>query len=178
MLETTNEELQSTVEELETTNEELQSANEELETMNEELQSTNGELQAINNELQSRSAEIDRLNTFIESVLGSLDAGVIALDKDLRVVVWNDRSMDLWGLRSEEVLGQPLLSLDIGMPVAELEAPVRKCLSGEIRQTERVLQALTRRGRTISCRATFVGVHGPHGVDGAVVVIEELPQPS
>ena len=58
-LETTNEELQSTVEELETTNEELQSTNEELETMNEELQSTNEELQTINDELRDRTAELD-----------------------------------------------------------------------------------------------------------------------
>ena len=56
-LETTNEELQSTNEELETTNEELQSTNEELETMNEELQSTNEELETINDELRQRSDE-------------------------------------------------------------------------------------------------------------------------
>src|SRR5688572_30227523 len=87
-LETTNEELQSTVEELETTNEELQSTNEELETMNEELQSANDEMQTTNEELRDRSIEINNLNAFMESILGSLEAAVVVLDRDLVVQVW------------------------------------------------------------------------------------------
>ena len=177
-LETTNEELQSTVEELETTNEELQSANEELETMNEELQSTNGELQAINTELGSRTAEVDRLNAFIESVLGSLDAGIVALDIEQRVVVWNERSRDLWGLREDEVVGQPLMSLDIGLPVQELAAPIQECLVGDARQVDRVLEALTRRGRTITCRVTCNAVYAGTSVTGVVVMVEDLSQRS
>jgi two-component system, chemotaxis family, CheB/CheR fusion protein len=172
-LQTTNEELQSTVEELETTNEELQSANEELETMNEELQSTNGELQAINTELEHRSAEVDRLNIFIESVLGSLDAGVIALDSEQYVVVWNDRSADLWGLRSDEVVGRPFAKLDIGLPKAELMEPIRLAASGELQQAERTVTALTRRGRTMDFKVTVIGVRGPTGVDGIVLMTEE-----
>jgi two-component system CheB/CheR fusion protein len=61
-LETTNEELQSTVEELETTNEELQSSNEELETTNEELQSSNEELETMNEELQATNEELQTMN--------------------------------------------------------------------------------------------------------------------
>ena len=173
-LETTNEELQSTVEELETTNEELQSANEELETMNEELQSTNGELQAINSELQQRGAEVDTLNSFIESVLGSLDAGVIALDSDLRIVVWNDRSADLWGLRDSEVIRQPLLTQDIGLPVAEIAPSIRACLAGDNSEAERVVSALTRRGRTIRLRVTCTPVRGARGIEGVVVLTKDL----
>ena len=173
-LETTNEELQSTVEELETTNEELQSANEELETMNEELQSTNGELHAINSELQQRGAEVDRLNSFVESVLGSLDAGVIALDSELRIVVWNSRSADLWGLRDDEVIGQPLLTQDIGLPVRELAPEISACLAGDIRESELVVSALTRRGRTIRARVTCTLVRGPRGIDGVVLLTEDI----
>ncbi|MBV8527602.1 MAG: PAS domain-containing protein, partial [Candidatus Dormibacteraeota bacterium] len=173
-LESAYEELQSTVEELETTNEELQSANEELETMNEELQSTNGELQAINSELQQRGAEVDRPNSFVESVLGSLDAGVIALDTDLRIVVWNDRSADLWGLRDSEVLGQPLLAQDIGLPVAEIAPGIRACLAGDPGQADRVVTAMTRRGRTIRMRVTCTPVRGSRGIEGVVVLAEDI----
>ena len=173
-LETTNEELQSTVEELETTNEELQSANEELVTMNEELQSTNGELQAINSELQQRSAEVDRLNAFVESVLGSLDAGVIAVDSELRVVVWNSRSADLWGLRDDEVMGKPLLEQDIGLPLVELAPAIQACLAGDTSEADRVVSALTRRGRTIRVRVTCMPVHGARGIDGVVVLTEDV----
>ena len=94
-LETTNEELQSTVEELEVTNEELQATNEELETMNEELQSTNEELQTMNDELRTRGVDADLLNSYLESVFGSLKSGVVVLDCDFRIQVWNRRSEDL-----------------------------------------------------------------------------------
>src|SRR6185437_1711595 len=109
-LETTNEELQSTVEELETTNEELQSTNEELETMNEELQSMNDELQATNEELRERTTEISSLNTFRESILGSLGAAVIVVNRELMVQVWNRQAEDLWGLREDETVGEHFLN--------------------------------------------------------------------
>ena len=171
-LETTNEELQSTVEELETTNEELQSANEELETMNEELQSTNGELQTINVELRERSDELDRLNTFMDSVLTSLRSAVVVLDGDMRVQIWNSRAEDLWGLRADEVVGQMLLSLDIGLPLDELAVPLRRCVNGESEGEERLLSALNRRGRSISCRVTCSPLYDHGTRRGAVVLME------
>ena len=130
-LETTNEELQSTVEELETTNEELQSTNEELETMNEELQSTNEELQTINDELRQRSDELNTVNAFLESILTSLRGGVVVVDQELKVLVWNDKADELWGLRADEAVGRNLLGLDIGLPVERLKQPMRDCLNGE-----------------------------------------------
>src|SRR4051794_20920477 len=129
-LETTNEELQSTVEELETTNEELQSTNEELETMNEELHSTNDEFQAINEELRERSEELDTINEFMQAVLTSLHSGVIVLDRDLRVTVWNSPAEDMWGIRQNEAIDQHLLALDIGLPVDELRPALRNVLNG------------------------------------------------
>jgi two-component system CheB/CheR fusion protein len=130
-LETTNEELQSTNEELETTNEELQSTNEELETMNEELQSTNEELETMNDELRERTEEALQANTFLGSVLSSIDQTVVVVDRELRVVAWNRLAAELWGLRDDEVEGQHLLNLDIGLPVAELRDPLRRVLAGE-----------------------------------------------
>src|SRR5438034_215235 len=105
-LETTNEELQSTNEELETTNEELQSTNEELETMNEELQSTNEELNAVNDEMRLRSSELDQANAFLRSVLRSVGSAVIVLDREHRVNAWNERAVDVWGMREDEARGR------------------------------------------------------------------------
>src|SRR4051812_19673415 len=149
-LETTNEELQSTNEELETTNEELQSTNEELETMNEELQSTNEELETINDELHQRTDELNDVNAFLEAILGSLSAAVIVVDKELRVQAWNDAARELWGLRAEEVVGQHLLNLDIGLPLDQLRAPVRAALGGD-GSDNLVLEAVNRRGRAVEC---------------------------
>jgi two-component system, chemotaxis family, CheB/CheR fusion protein len=155
-LETTNEELHSTNEELETTNEELQSSNEELETMNEELQSTNDELETMNDEQASRTLQLDRANLFLEGILGSLGVGVVVLDREQAVQVWNANSAELWGLRPDEVEGRHFLELDMGFPVEHLKEPIRAMLNGDQEQSEHVVEALTRRGRTVTCRVRMM----------------------
>ena len=153
-LETTNEELQSTVEELETTNEELQSTNEELETMNMEMQATNEELQTINDELGQRTTELNQLNSFLESIWAGLDGAVAVLDPDLQVLVWNHGSEDLWGVRQEEVQGQHFLNLDIGLPIDQVRPALRAAMSDEHRSQSITIEAINRRGRTVTCRVT------------------------
>ena len=173
-LETTNEELNSTVEELETTNEELQSTNEELETMNEELQSTNEELETINVELQVRTAELNAANVMMESILSRSLVGVIVVDRDIRVIVWNRRSEDLWGLRAPEVQNQFLLNLDVGLPVEELLQPIRTCLGDPNARVRFELTAMNRRGRTVRCAVTCDPlVRDGKNVDGVILWIEE-----
>jgi two-component system, chemotaxis family, CheB/CheR fusion protein len=167
-LETTNEELQSTVEELETTNEELQSTNEELETMNEELQSANEELQTINEELRERSDELNTANAHLQSILSSLKGAVTVLDRDLMVLIWNNRAEEVWGLRREEVQGKPFLSLDIGLPVTDLRPLIRDALAGTDGTHPVTLAAVNRRGKPIRCTVTCTplagGQDGPRGV--------------
>jgi two-component system CheB/CheR fusion protein len=176
-LETTNEELQSTVEELETTNEELQSTNEELETTNEELQSTNDELQTINNELRERTSELDEVNEFLESIMSSWRAGVIVLDQSMRVVVWNVGAEELWGLRREEVEGEHLLNLDIGLPVAELRPIVRPALTDPAYSTELRLEAVNRRGRHLTMRVVCTALRGRGDVSTGAILVMEAVEP-
>jgi two-component system CheB/CheR fusion protein len=174
-LETTNEELQSTNEELETTNEELHSTNEELETMNEELHSTNDELETTNSELRLRTVDLDEVNGFLESILGSLGSGVIVLNKQLTVRVWNNVSEELWGLRSDEVAGEHFLNLDIGLPVDQLSQPIRAAMNGEGAVEVRV-PAINRRGRTIECDVRISPLDGAgHGPDGVIVLVDWSP---
>ena len=178
-LEMAYEELQSTVEELETTNEELQSTNEELETMNEELQSTNEELETINEELHQRSSELDRVNAFLEGILTSLGVAVAVVDPDQRIQIWNDQAEDLWGLRSDEVVGQHLLSLDIGLPVEKLRRPLRNALAGNAEGNDVVLDAVNRRGRAFRCKVSCLPLMvSSSDVQGVIVLIEEEGQES
>jgi two-component system CheB/CheR fusion protein len=178
-LETTNEELQSTVEELETMNEELQSTNEELETMNEELSSTNEELHAMNLELSDRTSEVGRVNAYMESVLNSLQASVVVVDRDLQVRVWDGLSFELWGLRSDEVEGRSFLDLDIGFPVEQLGTAIHACLRTGESSEPLVAAAANRRGHHITCRARVSPLRGGNGdLDGAIILIEqERPDP-
>jgi two-component system CheB/CheR fusion protein len=171
-LETTNEELQSTVEELETTNEELQSTNEELETTNEELQSINDELHTINDELQDRTGELDRTNVFLETILTSLSAGVVVLDPDLHVQVWNRQAQELWGLRAEEAVGRHFLNLDIGLPTDHLRPMIRGILSDGDRPAELSVTAVNRRGRIIDVRVWAKALHNTDTTIGVIITME------
>ncbi|MEV4708026.1 CheR family methyltransferase [Actinoplanes sp. NPDC049316] len=174
-LETTNEELQSTVEELETTNEELQSTNEELETMNEELQSTNDELQSINDQLRVSTTQLDEANSFLETVLTSLRAGVAVVDPDLRIRMWNRRAEDLWGLRSEEVVGEHFLNLDMGLPFEQLRPLLRGALNEDGTAGEISVDAINRRGRSVVVRVACAPLRGQdasRGPEGAIIVME------
>jgi len=179
-LETTNEELQSSNEELETTNEELQSTNEELETMNEELQSTNEELETINAELRQRTDELNDSAAFLSSILSGLRAGVAVVDRELKVLVWNERATDLWGLRADEAQGRHLLNLDIGLPLSELRQPIRACLAGEARYHQVELDATNRRGRSIRCTVTCTPLDAAPGggIRGVILVMGSGDEPS
>ena len=84
-LRSTREDLRTTIEELETSNEELKVSNEEVMSMNEELQSTNEELETANDELRARQDELNSLARYQDMVLGSLQVGLIVLDRNLAV---------------------------------------------------------------------------------------------
>jgi two-component system, chemotaxis family, CheB/CheR fusion protein len=174
-LETTNEELQSTNEELETTNEELQSTNEELETTNEELRSTNEQLESMNEEMRRQSDEATEYRSYAEAVLRSMDTGVIVLDHEMKVRSWNRWSENTWGLRSEEVMGERFSSVDISLPVLKLTADIQRVLNGEKRQTFVEFKALDRRGRMLDFRVLLLPLlYSPQDARGIVLIIEDL----
>ena len=150
-LETTNEELQSTNEELETTNEELQSTNEELETMNEELQSTNEELETINDELRERTPSSTR-STPSSRRSSRARVGVAVLDRQQRVQIWNASPRSSGGCAPTRPWA--------GTSSASTSACRSSARAGAARGAQRCaasarpadLEAVNRRGRTISCR--------------------------
>jgi two-component system CheB/CheR fusion protein len=176
-LKTHVEELQSANEELETTNEELQSTNEELETMNEELQSTNEELGAANDELRRHTHEAAEYRLHAEAVLRSLDLGIVVLDGDLGVRSWNRWNENAWGLRAEEVAGQALCGLDIGLPVRRLRPELLRVLAGEAPSAELTVGATDRRGRAFRCRVRVSPLpsagRAPHG---AVMMLDDVTE--
>lgn len=77
-------------------------------------------------------------------------------------------------MRSDEVLGESIFDLDIGLPVKELRPMIRTVLRGKPSHDEKVVAAITRRGRRIRCRvgATALATRGRAG--GVVLVTEDL----
>ncbi|GCL43470.1 CheR family methyltransferase [Dolichospermum planctonicum] len=171
-LETTNEELQSTNEELETTNEELQSTNQEMETMNEELHSANEQLRAINQELSDRTYELNRNNTFTSSILSCLQMGMVVIDTNFNILIWNHAVEDMWGLRQEEVINKSWFSLDIGLPVEQLRVPIRDIVSSKKKFQEVLINGTNRRGKQIRCYIAFSPLFGDN-VEGIIMMMTD-----
>ena len=147
--------------------------------MNEELQSTNDELQVINDELRGRTEELDQVNGFLGTVLRSLGSAVIVLTEELRVRVWSPGAEDLWGLRPEEADARDFLSLDIGLPTAEIAPWLRRVLvrAAESSTATIDLSALNRRGKTVELRVAASPMRSEEGViSGLILVIDQTTE--
>jgi two-component system CheB/CheR fusion protein len=142
--------------------------------MNEELDSTHAELEGINTDLRARTAEVEQLNTFLLAITGSIEVGAAVLDRGMKVQVWNERAADLWGLRSDEVIGKPFFKLDIGLPRDEIRAMIQSVGEGRSAREEAVVEAVTRRGRAIECRVMAYLLSDGESPSGVVLVMEEL----
>lgn len=142
--------------------------------MNEELQSMNDQLHYGNEELRERQQDVDRLNDFMSSVLSSMDSAVAVIDTDLQILAWNERAVDLWGLRADEAIGEHLMNLDIGLPLEEIRDAITAQLSdGPVEPQRLVLTGRDRRGRPVTVRVTLTDIR-QHGATspGAMIAME------
>jgi len=142
--------------------------------MNEELQSTNEELETTNTELRLRSDELNHANAFLASILAGLELGVVVVDPRVQVLAWNHRAEDMWGLRASEVQGRHLMNLDIGLPVEQLNQPIRSVLVQDAAHAEVSLDSVNRRGRSIRCHVRANPLLAQSGeILGVILLMEE-----
>lgn len=127
----------------------------------------------MNDELRLTSDELNSVNAFLESILGSFHAGVVVTDKELAIQAWNQQAAELWGLRADEVHGQHVMNLDIGLPIEELIPLMRKTFAaGSIEDA--VVDATNRRGRAIRCRVRTSPLQSGGGEPrGVILQMEE-----
>jgi two-component system CheB/CheR fusion protein len=77
--------------------------------------------------------------------------GVVVLDRDQLVQVWNSSASDLWGLRGEEVIDRHFMTLDIGLPVEGVRDAILAALRADGAAQEVEVKAINRRGREFEC---------------------------
>jgi two-component system CheB/CheR fusion protein len=168
---TANGQLRSSIGEFSMANEELRRANAELESMNDELRSANEQLQALAGGFRDRAGQSEQVTAFLESVLVGPRGGLVVVDRDLVVRVWNERAERMWGLPRGEAQGRQVLDLDVGLPVEAL----RGVLAGESVQVRSEGRARNRLGEqrsyVVSC--TPLRLAG-EVVCGAVLVGEDV----
>jgi len=91
----------------------LQSINEELETSKEELQSSNEELNTLNEELQNRNRELSRLGDDLTNFLSSTTIPILMLDYELRVRRITAAAEQFFNVRSSDI-GRPIGTFGCG----------------------------------------------------------------
>jgi two-component system CheB/CheR fusion protein len=129
----------------------------------------------MNNELRQRGEELNQVNGFLESILRSMRGAVVVVDPELKVLVWNQGAEELWGVREDEARGKHLLGLDIGLPVDQLKAPMRACLSGSKEHVSLTAKAVNRRGKSILCHVTVTPLRNrTMTVRGVILITEEI----
>ncbi|MBD1941974.1 PAS domain S-box protein [Coleofasciculus sp. FACHB-712] len=170
-----NEHLQSAIAQIKTTADSLEARNEDLQIKSEQLDTSNEELRLTTEKLRLSSNQVNQANAFLKSIFTSLPGGIVVLNQELNIQIWNPQAEDLWGLRSDEVQGQPFLNLKIGLPVEQLRQPIQSCLTGDLEYHEETLDAINRRGRTIQCKVTCMPLFIlKKDIQGVIVLMQEL----
>jgi two-component system, NtrC family, sensor kinase len=59
-------------------------------------------------QLRTKADEVERMRQFSENIVESLNDGLAVLDRNGRVVRWNRRFEELYGIRHEDAVGRPL----------------------------------------------------------------------
>ncbi len=109
--ETTYEELQAFNEEILSSNEELQSVNEELETSKEELQSAIEELSTTNDELLRRNMELKQSRTYAEAIIQTMHSPLLVLTGNFQVRMANKAFYKTFKLTLENTEGSFIYEL-------------------------------------------------------------------
>lgn len=101
--------------------------------------------------------------------------GVIVLNTEFAIQVWNHNAENLWGLRTEEALGKNFLNLETGLPMERLAPTLLACLSGESVKQEMTVRAFNRRGKSIECSITCTPLLKSRSseITGVILVMEE-----
>ncbi len=101
---------------------------------------------------------------------------MLVVDEQQHVQIWNGQARELWGLTAEEVEGQHLQSLDVGLPVESLKGELRAAFAGRSSRGEVVLEATNRRGKPFQCRVRLMPMTGDSDgdVSGVIMMMEPV----
>src|SRR4028119_886363 len=83
---------------------------------------------------------------------------------------FNDKTIKI----EYEVIGFFFFDLDIGLSVEELRGAIRACQSGVSDYQEITLNAVNRRGKTISCRVVSTPLSIATQQHGVILLMEEM----
>jgi two-component system CheB/CheR fusion protein len=141
-------------------NEELQSTNEELETSKEELQSTNEELATVNAELQSNVADLTRANNDMNNMVAGTGIGTVFVDHRLCILRFTS---DITRIIN-------LIRTDVGRPIGHIVSNMTDYdyLVADVQAVLDTLVPKERDVRTVEGRWYTMRIHPYRTVDNVI----------
>ncbi len=104
----------------------LQKAYKELE---ERFENLNLKLEETNNQLRQSLAEKDRISNYLNNILESLNSGVLAIDLNGRITLFNRTAEDILGYKTHQVLGKQYINI-MGKKVQRELTPLHTLKTG------------------------------------------------
>ena len=123
------------------------------------------------------TAQAQGRERFIGSVVESLQEGVAALDRDGRVVAWNQALERCWGVPAGQLLGRSFFEAFPGAAQAPWTDPLRQLLRGEVAAlTLHAVGHTTphRGGVVVNLKGSLLREAG--GIAGAVLLVEDITE--
>ncbi len=79
--------------------------------LQEKFEDLNLKLEKANLELKQSLAEKEKISSYLNNILESLTSGVVAIDMDSKISLFNRAAETILGYRAEEVIGRPYLEV-------------------------------------------------------------------
>jgi len=110
----------------------LQRAYQEIEEKFEDL---NLKLEKTNNQLRQSLAEKDRISNYLNNILESINSGVLAVDRDGKITLFNRAAEEILGYRASEVLGKDYLGI-LGQDLKIPKTPIHTLKTKKVHLNE------------------------------------------
>ena len=110
-LDISEEELKDFVTHFSTFNQVMQNLRSAYRELEERFGDLNLQLEQTNSELKQSLAEKDKISNFLNNILESLTSGVLAIDLEGNVTLFNRAAEEILGYKAKEVIGKPYLEV-------------------------------------------------------------------
>jgi PAS domain S-box-containing protein len=132
-----------------------------------------GAVRTMTDELRDAAIDESRLRGRIEAVLGGMGEALVAIDGDGLVTDFNKAAEELFGVRADEVRGQPVTKLSLVAPNGDDLAARLSEPDGHSWASEAVVRR--RRGLEVPVVVTGASLHDAvGGPSGAVAVVRDI----
>jgi PAS domain S-box-containing protein len=123
-------------------------------------------------EQRKREDTIEQTTERLESIVSVAPNPIFAVDTEGRITQWNEATEDLFGYTAEEVLGDPIQSLDIIPAEQEFTQHFERAVAGDLTDDIEVRRQ-TRDGEKVTLRLSPIMLRDSYGVPTGLMIVAE-----